>query len=62
MAGTLKPRSNVLGIDLAGRVEAVGPNVTQYRPGDEVFGWSGHGCFAEYICVSENAVVEKPPN
>jgi NADPH:quinone reductase-like Zn-dependent oxidoreductase len=62
MAGLLKPKNNVLGIDLAGRVEAVGANVRQFQPGDEVFGSSSHGCFAEYVCVSEAEVVTKPDN
>jgi NADPH:quinone reductase-like Zn-dependent oxidoreductase len=60
MAGLLKPRHEVLGIDLAGRVEAVGADVKQFQPGDEVFGSSSHGCFAEYVCVSEAEVVAKP--
>lgn len=62
MAGLLKPKNNVLGIDVAGRVEAVGANVTKLRPGDEVFGSSSHGCFAEYVSVSEEGVVTKPAN
>jgi NADPH:quinone reductase-like Zn-dependent oxidoreductase len=62
MAGLLKPKNKVLGIDLAGRVEAVGANVRQFQPGDEVYGSSSHGCFAEYVCVSEAEVVTKPAN
>jgi NADPH:quinone reductase-like Zn-dependent oxidoreductase len=62
MAGLLKPKYKVLGIDMAGRVEAVGANVTQFQPGDEVFGSSSHGCFAEYVCVSEAGVAAKPAN
>jgi NADPH:quinone reductase-like Zn-dependent oxidoreductase len=62
MAGLLKPKNKVLGIDVAGRVEAVGANVTQFQPGDEVFGSSSHGCFAEYVGVSEEGVVTKPAN
>jgi len=62
MAGLLKPKNKVLGIDLAGRVEAVGADVRQFQPGDEVFGSSSHGCFAEYVCVSEAEVVTKPAN
>jgi NADPH:quinone reductase-like Zn-dependent oxidoreductase len=62
MAGLRKPKHEVLGIDLAGRVEAVGANVRQFQPGDEVYGSSSHGCFAEYVCVSEAEVVTKPAN
>jgi NADPH:quinone reductase-like Zn-dependent oxidoreductase len=62
MAGLFKPKNNVLGIDMAGRIEAVGANVTQFQPGDEVFGSTDHGCFAEYVCVSEESVVKKPAN
>jgi NADPH:quinone reductase-like Zn-dependent oxidoreductase len=60
--GLLKPKNRVLGSDVAGRVEAVGANVRQFRPGDEVFGSTKHGCFAEYVCVSEEEVVTKPAN
>jgi NADPH:quinone reductase-like Zn-dependent oxidoreductase len=44
------------GRDVAGEVEAVGRNVTQFKPGDEVFG-ACHGAFAEYACASESALV-----
>lgn len=50
--GFFKPKFQILGSDFAGRVEAVGGNVTQFRPGDEVFGdcgISGFGAFAEYV-------------
>jgi NADPH:quinone reductase-like Zn-dependent oxidoreductase len=60
--GLLKPKNRVLGSDVAGRVEAVGAMVKQFRPGDEVFGSTRHGCFAEYVCVSEEEVVRKPAN
>jgi len=60
--GLLKPRSNRLGVDFSGTVEAVGKDVTQFRPGDEVFG-GRDGAFAEYLCVrEERAVVPKPAN
>lgn len=60
--GLLKPKSDRLGVDFAGQVEAVGRNVTQFRPGDEVFG-GRDGAFAEYVCVREDrAVVPKPAN
>jgi NADPH:quinone reductase-like Zn-dependent oxidoreductase len=60
--GLLKPRSNRLGVDFAGQVEAVGKNVSQFRPGDEVFG-GRNGALAEYVCVRDDrAVVPKPAN
>lgn len=63
--GLLKPKHNTLGSDIAGRVEAVGGNVKQFQPGDEVFGdlsggGFGGGGFAEYVCARENALVSKP--
>jgi len=59
-AGFLKPKHKILGADMAGRVEAVGGNVKQFQPGDEVFGDGGYGGFAEYACVDENRFVLKP--
>lgn len=61
MAGLLKPRHTGVGRDVAGRVEAVGRNVTEFKPGDEVFG-TCNGAFAEYACASESALVIKPNN
>src|SRR5947199_1985024 len=61
----LKPKHTILGSDIAGRVEAVGRNVTQFQSGDEVFGNTakyGFGGFAEYVSVPENALVLKPTN
>ncbi len=59
--GLLKPKYTRLGADIAGRVEAVGRNVKQFQPGDEVFGMV-QGGFAEYVCASEDALVLKPSN
>jgi NADPH:quinone reductase-like Zn-dependent oxidoreductase len=61
VAGLRKPKNKRLGFDVAGQVEAVGRNVTQFKPGDQVFG-SCRGAFAEYACASESAVVMKPTN
>lgn len=64
-SGILKPKmTNILGCDVAGRVEAVGKNVTRFQPGDGVYGdlsggqWGG---FAEYACAAENELILKPP-
>jgi NADPH:quinone reductase-like Zn-dependent oxidoreductase len=51
--GRLKPKDNRLGADVAGRVEAIGSKVTQFQPGDEVFGDVFTGSFAEYVCAPE---------
>ncbi|HVS81996.1 MAG TPA: NAD(P)-dependent alcohol dehydrogenase [Pyrinomonadaceae bacterium] len=59
--GLRKPRDTRLGQDIAGQVEAVGKNVTQFKPGDEVFGIS-RGALAEYACTLERALASKPPN
>ncbi|HEY7001331.1 MAG TPA: NAD(P)-dependent alcohol dehydrogenase [Candidatus Udaeobacter sp.] len=61
MFGLRKPRDTRLGRDVAGQVEAVGKNVTQFKPGDEVFG-TCRGALAEYAVASERALVIKPPN
>ncbi len=57
--GLRKPRDTRLGRDVAGQVEAVGSNVTQFKPGDEVFG-ACRAAFAEYACASESRLVMKP--
>lgn len=63
ISGLLKPRKiQILGSDIAGRIEAVGKNIEQFKPGDEVFGdltgnWGG---FAEYVCARETQLVRKP--
>lgn len=61
--GFFRPRNTILGSDIAGRIEAVGKNVTRFRAGDEVFGdlsgrWGG---FAEYVCAPQAALALKPP-
>ena len=66
-AGLLKPKNPVPGTDVAGHVESAGKNVTQFRPGDEVFGetlngsqWANGGAFAEYVSVPQDALALKP--
>jgi NADPH:quinone reductase-like Zn-dependent oxidoreductase len=63
--GLRKPKEKVLGCDVAGQIEAVGKNVTMFKPGDEVFGspfMRGFGAFAERVCVSEDLLAPKPAN
>jgi NADPH:quinone reductase-like Zn-dependent oxidoreductase len=59
--GLRAPRNPVRGYDVAGRVEAVGENVTRFQPGDEVFG-TCRGSFAEYACARAERLVPKPAN
>src|SRR6266496_1058551 len=62
MVGLRKPKDPRLGVDYAGTVEAVGKNVTQFKPGDEVFG-NKSGAFAEYLCArADRAIALKPAN
>jgi NADPH:quinone reductase-like Zn-dependent oxidoreductase len=63
-SGLRQPKDPRLGADIAGRVEAVGAAVTQFQPGDEVFGVStaSKGGFAEYTCAREDVLVVKPAN
>jgi NADPH:quinone reductase-like Zn-dependent oxidoreductase len=62
MTGLFKPKNQTPGLDVAGRVEAVGKNVSRFKPGDEVFGDIGHGSFAEYAIGNENQLALKPSN
>ena len=65
VAGLLKPKHTIIGTDVAGRVESVGRRVTQFKPGDDVFGElsrSGFGGYAEYVVAPETALALKPSN
>ena len=68
-AGFSKPKNPIPGTDMAGVVEAVGKSVTQFQPGDEVFGetigsmqWINGGAYAEYVTVAEDCLALKPAN
>ena len=60
--GIRKPKHEILGDDVAGRIETIGVNVNQFKPGDEVFGISANDAFAEYCCVKEKYLGLKPAN
>jgi NADPH:quinone reductase-like Zn-dependent oxidoreductase len=65
VAGLIKPKYRIIGNDIAGTVEAVGRNVTQFKRGDEVFGdvsRCGFGAYAEYVAARESALALKPAN
>jgi len=64
--GLFRPKNKILGADVAGRVEAIGCNIKQFKPGDEVFGYlpsaTGRGTFTEFVCAKENLITLKPGN
>ncbi|MGD8473794.1 MAG: NAD(P)-dependent alcohol dehydrogenase, partial [Anaerolineae bacterium] len=64
--GIRRPKNAILGMDLAGKIEAAGSSVTRFQEGDEVFGstmWSGFGAYAEYKCMAEDGLLAlKPAN
>ncbi len=63
LGGLRKPKTKILGYDFAGKVDTVGKEVTEFHPGDEVFGTNkGAGGFAEYLCTTQDLLLIKPPN
>ncbi|MFN8531186.1 MAG: NAD(P)-dependent alcohol dehydrogenase [Anaerolineae bacterium] len=62
--GINKPKIRVLGSEFAGVVESVGSGVTQFKPGDKVFGYRGErmGAYAEYVCIAADGMVAKMPS
>ena len=60
--GLRQPKNTRLGADIAGRVDAVGSNVTRFQPGDEVFGGTSAGGLAEYVCAAADKLTRKPAN
>jgi NADPH:quinone reductase-like Zn-dependent oxidoreductase len=63
IGGLFRPKSRILGSDIAGRVEMVGKSVPQFKPGDDVFGllMDYGGGFAEFVCTPEKSLALKPP-
>src|SRR5207302_4672801 len=59
--GVFRPKLRIPGIAMSGRVAAVGRNITQFKPGDEVFG-EVHSAYGEYVCVAADRIGSKPAN
>jgi len=63
VTGLLRPKNRILGMEFAGEVEAVGAAVTEFKVGDAVFGGTGSGAWAEYVCIRErDPVAHRPAN
>jgi NADPH:quinone reductase-like Zn-dependent oxidoreductase len=61
ITGLLRPKNKILGMELAGEVDAVGPAVTEFKVGDAVFGGTGSGAWAEFVCLRESASLALKP-
>jgi NADPH:quinone reductase-like Zn-dependent oxidoreductase len=61
ITGLLRPRERIAGMELAGVVDAVGADVTEFAVGDEVFGVKGFGAHAEYVCLRERGPLARKP-
>jgi NADPH:quinone reductase-like Zn-dependent oxidoreductase len=61
VTGLLRPKNKILGMELAGEVDAVGPAVTEFKVGDAVFGGTGSGAWAEFVCLRESAALALKP-
>jgi NADPH:quinone reductase-like Zn-dependent oxidoreductase len=61
VTGLLRPKNRILGMELAGEVHAVGPAVTEFKVGDAVFGGTGFGAWAEFVCMRESASLALKP-
>ena len=61
--GLRNPRNIILGQEVAGEIEAIGQDVTRFRKGDQVFGWTGYhlGGYAEYLCLPEKGMLATKP-
>ena len=62
--GLTQPKKNILGQEIAGEIEAVGKDVTRFKPGDQIFGNTQMrmGAFAEFVCLPEDAAITKKPD
>ena len=61
VTGLLRPKNKILGMELAGEVDAVGPTVTEFKVGDAVFGGTGSGAWADFVCLHEGASLALKP-
>lgn len=60
--GLFRPKNKILGNDISGIIERVGKNITEFKPGDEVFGDTNYGGLAEYVCTPGDRMIQKPDN